>query len=777
MDDSMPMPNAWIRVAEAHVAPVGERPVYLLRREFDLGGAPTTASLRITAQGIYNAFINGVHVGDEELRPGFTQYAKRIEVQTYDATSLLRQGANVILVQLADGWFRGAYGILQVPDQWGSHVALLASLDVEQTDGAHVQVTTDVDWRVAPSHILGADLFRGQREDRRLFEGSAYLPGADVSAWNSPLLHGITAALVAPSAPAVRRVERLRPVSITTLRPGVHVVDFGQNINGWTSLSRLGPVGNVVTLTHGEMLDAAGDLTLTHLDVDFPGIGGTVDCHQIDEVISAGVDGDAFEPHFTTHGFQFVRVEGVDELGHDDIEAVVVHSDLRHIGGFDSSDDRLRWLHDATVWSFRDNACEVPTDCPTRERAGWTGDWQLFAPTAAYLFDVDAWSRRWLRDVMLDQHVNGILEHMSPAEQKPMPGPLSTTHGSAGWADVIVSAPLDLYDAYGSTAALEECWDAAERWMAYAESSAASGRHSSRSGLEQPHERYLWDTRFHFGEWLEPGGDMHDFGAFMAADKSEVATAYLHRSAVQMARIAEILGKGADIGARYKTLADGTRDAWQREFIDADGRLRVQTQASHVRALHFGLAPERQRATIAADLVALIRAAGTHLGTGFLSTPYLLPTLADNGFADVAFELLMQDSAPSWMYMRAKGATTIWEDWNGIDANGDAHASLNHYSKGAVISFLHHYVAGLRATEPGYRTFVVQPLLGGGIEDASTWLESPHGRIEVSWRFIDTRFELEVLVPADCTAAAVLPDGREHPLVPGARTLLECVMR
>jgi alpha-L-rhamnosidase len=327
---------------------------------------------------------------------------------------------------------------------------------------------------------------------------------------------------------------------------------------------------------------------------------------------------------------------------------------------------------------------------------------------------------------------------MSPAEQKPMPGPLSTTHGSAGWADVIVSAPLDLYDAYGSTTALEECWDAAERWMAYAEGSAASGRHASRTGNEQPHERYLWDTRFHFGEWLEPEGDMHDFGAFMRADKSEVASAYLHRSAVQMARIAEVLGKGDVVIARYQELAAGTRDAWQREFIDDDGHLRVQTQASHVRALHFGLAPEHHRATIAHDLVDLIRAAGTHLGTGFLSTPYLLPALADNGFVDVAFELLMQDTAPSWMYMRAKGATTIWEDWNGIDAGGEAHASLNHYSKGAVVSFLHQYVAGLRATEPGYRAFVVQPVVGGCIRDAATWLESPQGRIEASWHCCPT---------------------------------------
>ncbi len=768
--------TAWIRVAEASPAPVGERPVYLLRSEFTLRSMPVEGSLRITAQGMYCAFINGVRVGDAELRPGFTQFEHRIEFQEYPVSHLLREGPNAIVAQLGDGWFRGANGILQIPDQWGAHVALSAQLDVTMRDGNCQRVLTGTGWRVAPSHIMAADLFRGQREDRRRFDRAVYLPGHDDSSWDQPLPHVVAAALLPPSAPTVRCIERLFPQSITEPRPGVWVADFGQNINGWTRLRRLGPAGNVVTLTHGEALDAAGDVTLTHLDVHFPGIDGGVDCHQVDQVVSAGREGDVFEPHFTTHGFRYVRVEGLGAMHASDIEAVVVHSDLRRIGGFDSHDERLRWLHEATVWSFRGNACEIPTDCPTRERAGWTGDWQVFAPTAAYLFDVESWSLRWLRDVMLDQHADGIIEHISPAERRPIPGPLADTHGSAGWGDVIVSAPLDLYDAYASTTALAQSWDAAVRWVAYAEASAAGARHPSRTGPAAPHERYLWDSRFHFGEWLEPDADLRDFGAFMGADKSEVATAYLARSAAQMARIADILGKGTDIGKRYSALADGARDAWQREFIDADGRLRVGTQAAHVRALHFGLVPECQRAAIAADLVALIRAAGTHVGTGFLSTPYLLPALADNGFPDVAYELLLQDTPPSWMYMRSKGATTIWEDWNGIDGEGIAHASLNHYSKGAVASFLHRYVAGLRLRAPGYRVFHVEPVMGGGITGASTWQDTPYGRLEVAWRVVAGRFRLEVTKPEQCRGLLVLPDGRAHAFDTGTGCKLECAL-
>ena len=768
--------SAWIRIVEESVPPAGERPVYLIRREFELEGEPTSAVLRITAQGMYNAFINGVRVGDAELTPGFTQYAHHIAVQTYPVAELLQRGRNAIVVQLGDGWFRGCVGIDQRANHWGESVALAAGLGIEIAGGTSLDIGTDEGWRWAPSHITAADLFRGQREDRRRFDASVYAPAFDDSTWSAPERARVPAALVAVPGEPVRRIEELVPRSIRRLRDGVHVVDFGQNINGWVRLSRLGPAGNVVTLTHGEWLDASGDVTLDHLAVDFPGIATKVDCHQIDEVVSAGVAGDVFEPHFTTHGFQFVRVEGLGELTAADIRAIVVHSDLRRIGGFASSDARLTWLHEATVWSFRDNACDIPTDCPTRERAGWTGDWQLFAPAAAYLFDVEQWSRKWLGEVLADQRPNGIVVHMSPVEHKPMPGPFSETHGSAGWGDVIVSAPLDLYDAYGSTGALEQCWNGAVRWMEYAEQAAASRRHPSRTGPEQPHERYLWDATFHFGEWLEPVSDMGDFAAFMTGDKSEVATAYLARSASQMARIARILGKEEHVAVRYDELAAGARDAWTREFVDDAGQLRVRTQASHVRALHFQLVPEHLRPGIAAALVQLIRDAGTHLGTGFLSTPYLLPTLADHGYIDVAYELLFQDTQPSWMYMRAQGATTIWEDWNGIDQAGNAHASLNHYSKGAVITFLHHSIAGLRATSPGYATFQVRPTLGGGLRDASTWLESPHGRIEVAWQMLD-RFRLEVLVPEGCSAIAMMPDGTEHSLVPGQSNVLWCAIR
>ena len=493
---------------------------------------------------------------------------------------------------------------------------------------------------------------------------------------------------------------------------------------------------------------------------------------QVDGVVSAGVAGDVFEPRFTTHGFRYVRIEGHPGLPTtDDLTGVVVHSDLRRIGWFECSDERVNRLHEAVVWSLRGNMCGIPTDCPQRERAGWTGDWQVFAPTAAFLYDVLGFTRSWLRDVALDQRADGCVANMSPTPtSEGFDGPLGFLNGSAGWGDVVVSAPWDLHQSYGDTALLRETWPMARAWVDYAAAAAENGRHPEREAerpVPAPHEKYLWDEGFHWGEWLEPDSEIADFRAFVGADKSEVATAYLHRSAATLALVAELLGDECAVVERYREIADGARAAWQAEFVGADGSLRVQTQASHVRALTFRLVPDDLRAEVAERLVELVAEAGGHLATGFLSTGLLLPALADEGHAAAAYDLLMQDTEPSWLTMIDRGATTVWEHWNGIDADGVAHDSLNHYSKGAVVSFLHRNVAGLRATSPGYRTFRVAPAPGGGLAWARASHESPFGRIDVAWRIEGETFVLDVTVPGGTTAEIVLPDGTDLSAPPG----------
>jgi len=765
----------WIEPAEMPGGAPGERPAALLRFEFDVDRPVVAARLHVTAQGLYEAFLNGERAGDAELTPGWTQYDVRLQVQTVDVTASVRAGRNALAVVLADGWFRGQLGIVRAADQWGDRLALLAQLHLVHADGEVTVVGTGPGWRSSTGHVVAADLIAGERVDLRRLPRGWDSAGFDDASWApvTEVFHGY-AGLVDSPAPPVRRVEELVPVSVTRLPSGAHLVDLGQNINGWVRLTDLGPAGTTITLTHGEWLGPDGDVTTEHLRPAVPFLPEPLPAGQVDVVVSAGVPGDVFEPRRTTHGFQYARIEGhPGQLTVDDVRGVVVHTDLRRTGWFSASDERLERFHEAAVWSFRDNACDVPTDCPHRERAGWTGDWQLYVPTAAFLYDVAGFSTKWLRDVAADQWPDGTIANISPsARAEGRDSPVSFLNGSAGWGDAAVIVPWELYRAYGDEQVLVELWPTMVAWVDRTERMARDQRHPARVARRPepaPHEQYLWDTGFHWGEWLVPDEDIGPFPEFVAADKGEVATAYFAHSTRLMARIAEVLGREQD-AARYTELSERVRAAWQAEYLDAEGGLIPDTQADHVRALAFDLVPAELRPAVAARLVELVRKAGTHLGTGFLATPYLLPVLADAGHQDVAYELLFSDTEPSWLTMVDRGATTVWERWNGVSADGVPHESLNHYSKGAVISFLHRYTAGIELLEPAYRRFRVQPRPGGGLTSAEAAHDSPYGRITSAWRLDGGTFELRVAVPAGTEATVVLPDGTTTTAGPGAHT-------
>ncbi len=437
----------------------------------------------------------------------------------------------------------------------------------------------------------------------------------------------------------------------------------------------------------------------------------------------------------------------------------MVHTDLPRIGWFTCDDGRLQRLHEAAVRSFRGNACDIPTDCPTRERAGWTGDWQVFVPTAAFLYDVAGFSTKWLRDLAADQWDTGVVANISPTPPaEGRHGPLGAWNGSAGWGDAAVIVPWEIYRSRGDVRLLAEQWDSMVAWLGFVQRAAAEGHHPDRKP-----DPYLWDSGFHWGEWLVPGEEIGDMAVYQQRDFGDVATAYYYRSASLMARIAGVLGRPSP----YAELAERVRAAWQAEFIDAEGRVQPDTQANLVRALAFGLIPAELERAVADRLAELIRAAGTHLATGFLATADLLPVLAGHGHADLAYELLFQDTEPSWMTMLERGATTIWEWWDGVDAQGKARDSLNHYSKGAVIGFLHRFTAGIQPLEPGYRRFRVAPVPGGGLRRASGVHDSPYGRIRSAWEIEDGLFQLEVDVPAGTSAEVLLPGGFPQVVAPG----------
>ena len=708
----------------------GHRPAYRLQGEVAVDRPVRRATLHATAHGIYELELDGARVTADELTPGFTEYASRTQVQTYDVTGLLGVGAHTLGALLADGWYRGQVGITRATDQWGTETAFLAQLELEHEDGTTSVLGTDETWRWSTTHILAADLIEGQREDRRLVGVHDWQPvvgqrprvrrAGDVTGAAGARRRG-AAAGVGDRAPTRRARRRPRPEH---QRPGA-------------ADERSDPAGTEITLTHGEALGPDGDVTMTHLQPAMPFLPEPLSAGQVDSVVSAGVDGDAFEPRFTTHGFQFVRVEGhPGPLTADDVTGVVVHTDLEERGDFSCDVEVLERLHSAAVWSFRGNACDIPTDCPTRERAGWTGDWQLYIPTASYLYDVRGFSLKWLRDLAVEQWADGNLGNMAPMPVAERTGFLEKMNGSAGWGDAIVLVPWEMYDEYGDTETLDELWPAMVRWLDRVERMASGERHPDRVG----------DAPGAAAARAVPLGHRLPLGRVARARRRARRLPVVHRRR-QVRRRDRVLrldrrARGPDrdrCSARPRRRRATRCSAPARSTPGApsssapDGRITPHTQANLVRALTFGLVPDEHRQRAADDLAALVREAGTHLGTGFLSTPDLLPVLADHGHLDLAYELLLQDTEPSWLAMIDRGATTVWERWDGIRADGSVHESLNHYSKGAVISFLHRYVAGLQRLEPTWTRFRVAPRPGGGVTRAPTEHVSPHGPIAVAW--------------------------------------------
>lgn len=774
---------AWISPAEPAVGSVGDpgygaRPAHTLTGRFDLPAGVVSARLYTTALGLYTASVNGVRAGGIELAPGSTSYDRTLYAQAADVASALRTGENRIEIELSDGWYRGQVGAFRLPAGWGTTLGARVELHVELADGSRTVVRSDETWTSARSAITRADLMDGQTTDF-----SAPPPA------ESPVVLGRVAAppIDWSPAPPVRVVETRGPQKLADLGDGVWVADFGQNASGWIRLSDLGAPGVRTVIEYGEHLGPDGDLTTSHLDSERPG-EAPVAFIQRDEVI-AGAGGDVFEPRHTVHGFRYARISRPDahagELAPESVEMRIVHTDLRRTGEFACSDEDLNRLHEITDWSFRSNAVDVPTDCPTRERLAWTGDFQVFAPTATRLYDVLGFGRKWLRSVRDDQLDDGRIANFSPDGRRikhRLDDQFAMMTGSSGWGDAIVAVPWELYASYGDEQILAENWDAMVRWVEWALRQARTTRHPARiqaSPEPQPFEQYLWDGTFHWGEWTEPkqrdadGNRIdpikHDPMGWFTADKGEVGSAYLHRSTATLARIAGILGRDDDARA-YSATADRIRDAWRQAYLRPDGTTATDTQAAYVRALAFGLVPDALREASIDRLVGLVRAAGTHVGTGFLATGDLLPVLADHGRAAVAYELLQQRTAPSWRYMLDRGATTVWEDWEGIDEAGRAHESLNHYSKGAAMRFLHTHTLGLRqdADSVAWERVIIAPVPGSGLTWARGTHESPQGTIAVDWWIDGERMHLRAEIPTGTTARVLLPDGSEHQLGHGA---------
>ncbi|AHG93182.1 alpha-L-rhamnosidase (plasmid) [Gemmatirosa kalamazoonensis] len=712
-------------------------PSPMLRRDFTLAGPVASARLYVTSLGLHEVELNGRRVGDRLFAPGWTSYDHRLQYFTYDVTDLLRPGANAIGATLGDGWYRGHFGFTGKRNNYGTRLALLAQLVVRYADGRTVTLGTDSAWKSSTGPILVSDIYDGERYDARLEKRGWSAAGFADGGWRGVRVTAApNVALVAPAGPPVRRIQELRPLKVIHTPGGDTVLDLGQNMVGWVRLRARGPSGTTITLRHAEVLDKAGNFYTENLR------GAEATNHYT----LKGEGEEVFEPHFTFQGFRYVAVSGYPggDPPLDAITGIVVHSDMAPTGTFESSNALVNQLQHNIQWGQKGNFLDVPTDCPQRdERMGWTGDAQVFAPTAAFNMDVAGFFTKWLGDVALDQKPNGSVPFVVPdVLSKGQP----TGGGATGWADVAVVVPWTMYQAYGDTRLLARQYPSMQRWVEYMRAQAG--------------DSLLWKSGFHFGDWLAFASTSADYpGA--TTDKDLLATAYFAHSTDLLARSAAVLGKRDD-AARYRALFERIRAAFDREYVTSRGRLSSNTQTAYALALDFGLLPDSVRDDAARRLAEDVRRM-RHLTTGFLGTPALTRALSENGYLDVAYALLLNESYPSWLYPVKQGATTIWERWDGLKPDGTFQDkgmnSFNHYAYGAIGDWMYRVVAGLNIDpeHPGYKHVIVRPRPGGNFTWARAALKTQYGDVASGWKLDGGRMTVTVRVPPNTSATVWLP--------------------
>ncbi len=621
--------------------------------------------------GLYELSINGHKVGDEYFTPGWTSYQKRLQYQVFDVSNLLVEGENAIGAILGDGWYRGYLVWQGNKNLYGEKIALLAQLKITYADGSEEWIVSDSTWKSSTGAILQSDIYNGETYDARLETTGWDKPGFNDSAWQPiETIAPPVAPLVASEGSPVRITQVLRPIEKIITPKGELVFDMGQNFVGWVQFSLTGKAGEQITIDHAEVLDQDGNFYTANLRA----------AKAQDTYIFKGAGLETWHPRFTFHGFRYIRISHYSgEIEIDNMEGHVVHTDMEKTGDFTCSDPMINQLQQNIDWGLRGNFLDVPTDCPQRdERLGWTGDAQVFASTAVFIRHTAPFYTKWMKDLALEQRTNGSVPWVVPNVVKDGGGTgWSDGFGATGWADAALVIPWEVYQAYGDTRILESQYESMRGWVEY------MIRHSG--------DRYIFDFGFHFGDWLSFAEYMSyhynapDYGyAGAYTEKELVATAYFYYSTTLMMKIANILGKQDD-AERYAAILPKIKKAFQREFITETGRITSNSQTAYTLALSFGLYDETLH-TNGAERLANDVNHFEHLTTGFLGTPLLCKALSDNGYADLAYMLLFNKRYPSWLYPITKGATTIWERWDGIKPDGSFQTvgmnSFNHYAFG-----------------------------------------------------------------------------------------------
>ncbi len=698
-------------------------PVRYLRKDFESGKPVRRATLYVTALGLYEVHINGHRIGEDYLAPCWTDYNKRVYYNTYDVTDTVNQGVNAIGAMLGDGWYSGHIGYGHKRDHYGSKTRLRAQLVLDYEDGTSEVVATDRRWKASTGPLLEADFLMGVTYDARKEMPGWDEPGFDSTGWKRVnVTSNITAVVEAYPGVTIKKFRELKPVKITEPKPGVFVFDMGSNFAGFARLNVMAPRGKKIKLRFAERLNPNGTVYTKNLR----------SARTTDIYICRGGGQEVWEPRFTYHGFQYVELTGyVGKPDKNTITGIEITSAAPTAGTFECSSSMLNKLHRNIIQTQRANFMDIPTDCPQRdERLGWTGDAQIYIPTACWNSDVHTFFNKWLVDLTDAQREDGQFPCVAPMK-------VSGSDGGAAWADAGVICPWTIYRVYGDTQILEKYYDRMKRFIAFCKKRSP--------GLLPPEE-------FHcYGDWLSIRAD---------TPKDVITEAYFAYSTGLLARIAEALGKKGDT-AKYNKLFEDIKAAFNTAYVADDGRIKGNTQAVYVLALAFDLVDGEKRDRAVQYLVDDIKSRNWHLSTGFVGTKDLMLVLTKIGRTDVAYRLLHNDTFPSWGFSIKHGATSIWERWDGWTPDkgfqDPGMNSFSHYSLGAVGQWMFENIGGINTDGPGFKRILIHPRPGGKITWAKVSYDSIRGLIVSDWKVRDSRFELSISIPANTTATVYLP--------------------
>ena len=745
-----PWKGQWITDGDYHFTEAKVSPVPMVfRREITTDKPIARARLYATAMGIYEVELNGKKLGDRYFAPGFTSYKSYLQYQTYDVTPFMT-GHDTLTATVAGGWAVGSFVFTRKNRVTADRQALLAELRIEYEDGSVEVIGTYSSWQVTEdSPVRMADIY----------DGETYDATKETTGWHNaaPETLKITPAITAEYGAPVRAHEVMRPMAITTAKDGEVIYDFGQNFAGVIRMKLNGKAGQVITVRHAEILNPDGTLNTTFLRT--AKATATYTCRDGEQ---------EYSPRFSYMGFRYAGVKGIDpkEL---EIEAVALYSDVAQHGGFHCSDEMLNKLQSNITWSAKSNFVDIPTDCPQRdERMGWTGDINVFAPTALYNFELSRFLEKWLRDVKAEQLPTGGLPNTVPVQGYAFPATMPEM-AVDWWGDACVNVPWALYEATGNVDILRAMYPTMQKYV-------KACRFWAGFGIGK--HRYIWHTPavLHFGDWVAP--DVPKMSQWQGRSKY-TATASLCNTSGRLAKIARLLGKDED-AAQYETLSAKVADAYCSILTDGSGKAKDEFQTAYVLPLYLNMFPENVKAKAAENLVKLVEKNDYKIGTGFPGTPYILFALADSGHADTAFKMLLNTQCPSWLYEVRVGATTVWERWDGLDENGecpigddgtDQMISYNHYASGAVGAFLYRRVLGVEPVLPGYKLFKFAPLVGGGLTEADGTVGTPYGEIKAAWHIENDEMTAEITVPMGTACTVTLPGGVEQNLSSGSYTL------